>query len=946
MSANRQPLFESLEDRRLMSGTAPAANDVAPIPASTPAPLAVVAATPARASSWSASPQLLGGLVTLPGVFQLVQSQLTCDNASGAAQFVVTRLLGTDGPVSVDYTTGNSTALANTDFVPTAGTLTFADGETSKVISVPLVNNPAAPASRVFNLTLSNPTHGASLGLLSSAAAAITNARSVVSVAGAGVQQVLSNLLPTATVTLGRVGNTALPAVVHFATTAGTALPGVDFTPVSGTVTFLPGQASATVVVPLLGNAAAAAGTAFSLGLTAAGDAGTVLGQAATATVGLTNAQSVISTAVGAATAVTSAGTALVTVTRAGNLDLPTTVQYATAAVAGTPVAGYTPVSGTLSFAAGVATQVVSVPLVAGTLGQASSAFNLVLSLPGVNTLLSSLSHSTQVTAVDSPSVVQLADPTVATLDGATSVVLTVLRTGNTSAAATVDYATADGTAHAGVHYTATAGTLSFAAGETSKTITVALAGGPSLDTLASFAVNLVGAAGGAVLGSGTSSTVTTQNVRSVVQWSAVAAAVDGQAGSVVLTVTRTGNTAVPASVSYATADGTAVAGDDYAAANGTLSFAPGEATKTVAVALTGGPAADPASTFVVTLTGATGNAIVGAAATTVTVANDLSLVRFSPANVEATEDGGTFTVTVTRTGNLGVGGAVAYATQNGTATGGVDYQPTSGALLFAPGQTTATFTVTLDPDLVTEADETVKLVLSDPTGHVRIGAGEVGTLLIHNAGEPARVADVEVRAATKKQIAAGAPHGIVMTFDQPLAAAPKVSDFTLYVRTKDKPNGGGVAKTVPLATVSYDPATRSVTVTPKKPLKPNQFYQLVGTSQTIKDAAGVALDGSGNGVAGSPLSLYFGSGNKLSYRDADGDAVLLTLKGGGLMNLTRRGNGEGLALSVTGANASTVVTGAVKKAKTGNGATTLASVTGLTAAQNKIPAGPFTFNG
>ena len=52
----------------------------------------------------------------------------------------------------------------------------------------------------------------------------------------------------------------------------------------------------------------------------------------------------------------------------------------------------------------------------------------------------------------------------------------------------------------------------------------------------------------------------------------------------VVFTVSLSGATTLPVTVSYATADGTAKAGVDYVAANGNLSFAAGETNKTVTV--------------------------------------------------------------------------------------------------------------------------------------------------------------------------------------------------------------------------------------------------------------------------------------------------------------------------------------------------------------------------
>ena len=63
--------------------------------------------------------------------------------------------------------------------------------------------------------------------------------------------------------------------------------------------------------------------------------------------------------------------------------------------------------------------------------------------------------------------------------------------------------------------------------------------------------------------------------------------------------------------VNYATANGTATAGSDYVAASGTLTFAPGVATRPMTVSVNGDTTSEPNETFVVTLSSPT-NAVLG----------------------------------------------------------------------------------------------------------------------------------------------------------------------------------------------------------------------------------------------------------------------------------------------------------------------------------------------
>jgi chitinase len=63
----------------------------------------------------------------------------------------------------------------------------------------------------------------------------------------------------------------------------------------------------------------------------------------------------------------------------------------------------------------------------------------------------------------------------------------------------------------------------------------------------------------------------------------------------------------------------------------------------------------------------------------------------------------------------------VNYATQNGSATAGSDYQAQSGTLSFAAGETTKTVRIAIYGDSTIEPDEWFQLVLSDPSGNAVI---------------------------------------------------------------------------------------------------------------------------------------------------------------------------------------------------------------------------------
>jgi Calx-beta domain len=95
---------------------------------------------------------------------------------------------------------------------------------------------------------------------------------------------------------------------------------------------------------------------------------------------------------------------------------------------------------------------------------------------------------------------------------------------------------------------------------------------------------------------------------------------VDEDAGTAALTVTRTGANAGTATVAYATADGSAKAGNDYTAKTGTVTFGPGETSKQVTIAIAADTIKEGDESFAVTLSNATGAALGAPRTDTVTI--------------------------------------------------------------------------------------------------------------------------------------------------------------------------------------------------------------------------------------------------------------------------------------------------------------------------------------
>src|SRR5262249_42015449 len=110
----------------------------------------------AWAMSGTDAPGQAGLLQFAAPTFNVVENQ-------GMASITVTRSNGSSGSVSVNYSTSNGSATAGSDYTATSGVLTFADGETSKTFTIPIINDNAVENAETVILTLSNPSGGASL---------------------------------------------------------------------------------------------------------------------------------------------------------------------------------------------------------------------------------------------------------------------------------------------------------------------------------------------------------------------------------------------------------------------------------------------------------------------------------------------------------------------------------------------------------------------------------------------------------------------------------------------------------------------------------------------------------------------------------------------------------------------------------------------------------------
>jgi hypothetical protein len=175
----------------------------------------------------------------------------------------------------------------------------------------------------------------------------------------------------------------------------------------------------------------------------------------------------------------------------------------------------------------------------------------------------------------------------------------------------TVAYATANGTAMAGSDYQAFSDTLIIPAGQIMGTITVLVNGDRLSEPNETFVVNLSNATNATISdGQGTGTIVDDEPRISISDVSKS----EGRKGKTTLftfTVTLSAAYDQPMTMSFQTVNGTAKTSDnDYVARTGTLTFAPGETTKTITIEVKGDSKREANETFYLDLFGLSSNAL------------------------------------------------------------------------------------------------------------------------------------------------------------------------------------------------------------------------------------------------------------------------------------------------------------------------------------------------
>jgi uncharacterized delta-60 repeat protein len=469
----------------------------------------------------------------LPGILTFDRSEYSIkEDGTKVIAVTVNRTGGSDGAVSATINLTNGTAKAGEDYNGSPITVSFAERETSKTIEIPIVNDTIYELSETVNLTLANPTNGATLGSQQTASLTILDDDAVPGVLSlrSAVYSFTENDVPATTVvTIDRTGGSDGEVSARIVLSDGTAI-GSDYIPNPITVTFANGETTKTIVVPIVNDNLVESTETFNLVLQDPRGGVKIDNNKNTAVVSILDDDTAIDFSSSSYSVNEGDGTAQVTLVRTGRTagQSSATLSFETFEM-GTATApkdyNNTPI--VVTFENGETTKTVTIPIVDDNIFEPTETIGLMLT-----NLSKGVSYGNQriatINILDNDVELNFSGANYSVNENGTAITeIAVTRSGRTTGAVSATLSFADGTAKGCVcaassinndFYNGTF-VVNFAEGETKKIIPVQLAslGGSNAIRIRDdakvegdefFTISLINPTGGASIGSQNNATV------------------------------------------------------------------------------------------------------------------------------------------------------------------------------------------------------------------------------------------------------------------------------------------------------------------------------------------------------------------------------------------------------------------------------------------------------
>ncbi|MCA9016848.1 MAG: hypothetical protein KDA77_16055, partial [Planctomycetaceae bacterium] len=617
-----------------------------------------------------------------------------------------------------DYSVFDETANDSTDYIAVSGTVTFAPGEQSKVIEIPLVNSDLVESTETFLVLLSNIQTTSTSLIVSDTLAKVRildDDQANLTIDDISIDEDLGTAVIT--ISLDKPIDRAIS--VDFATADQTATSSNDYTASTGTRTFNTKVQTQTITVPVGVDNTVELDEIFLINLLnlQANDANVVIGDNQAVVTIANDDQAQIS--ISDITVAENASTAMLTVTLDHPVDTDVSFDFATGDNTAENSADYLSTSGTLTFTPGITSIEIPVSIVDSELVELDEMFLFDLTNIQANgrDVIFANTQATVTIQDDQQAHLTIDDITVSEDEVSGMALLSVSLDRQVDTTISVDYTTNDLTAFNVTDYTTMSGTLTFLPGEQSATIMVPLVNDNSVEGDETFVINLTNlqANGANVAITGNQATVTIEDDdEATISINDIS--VDEAGVMATLTVSLDKPVETDVSFDYVTSNQTASNPNDYTPQSAPLTFSAGQQSVLINVPIINDDLVEDTETLLVNLTNifANGANITFADAQGEITIQDNDQSSFSINDVSVNEDLGTATLTVSRNKLVDKTVSVDYATSDDSATDLDDYIATSGTLIFAPNEFSKTIVVPITVEDLVEDNETFFVNLSN----------------------------------------------------------------------------------------------------------------------------------------------------------------------------------------------------------------------------------------
>ena len=523
---------------------------------------------------------------------------------------------------------------------------------------------------------------------------------------------------------------------------SGDATAGDDYTSLSGTVTILAGQTSATIDVNVLDDAVLENTESVTVTLDAitSGDSEISIGTSDTATVNITDEDTAtVSVFANDDMALEPSDGGQFTVTMNAVSDQDTVINYT---VGGTATAGddYTPLSGTVTILAGQTSATIDVSTLDDFTVEETETIVITLdSVSDSDVSIDAIANTATVNIADNDTslVSLLANDDVAsepTDDGQFTVSLS-----NVSATDTIVDYSIGGTATSGTDFTALTGQVLILAGQSSATIDVSVVDDFVIESDETVELTLLSTDNAAITidtGSSVDSITISDDDTGVVSIIETDTAAAEPGDDAVFTVSLSQVSDVDTVVSY-TVSGTASDVTDFNSLSGTVTILAGQTMATIDISVIDDSVLEANENVIVTLTSTDNSSInidaVANQASATIADDDTAEVTITAIDATAAEpsDDGQFLVSISNPSDTDT--VLSYVVA-GDAVAGTDYVALSGTVTVLAGETTATIDVSVIDDNLLEDNETVSVMLTSidsGDSDITIGTSNSATVTI-----------------------------------------------------------------------------------------------------------------------------------------------------------------------------------------------------------------------